>query len=471
MLKVVPYLADFCKKIDIKKLKFSLCFRLMFFFVVISAIVWGIAGYISYKETRESIDEFFDTYQLALSRQLAAADWSAVSQNTQDVTDKLIKNVENADDDDDAIGFAIFTRDGKMIFHDDENGKYFPLNTTAFGTFVNERLEREGDKWRLLRLYSADGRYIITVGQELEYREDLAMDIVEEFLTPWLFGFIFLLLSIAGLTYFEFRPLKKLAASINNRSADDLAPVNMDNAPIEVKPLIGAMNHMFQKITNLLKRERSFISDSAHELRTPLTALKIQLEIAQMADDDAAMRQQALDKLQKGIERAERLVEQLLALSRLEADNGHYDNVEILNWNEICSHLIDEYSLMVKNKTIILEADDKAQPPFCTGNHILTALLIRNLLDNAVKYSPEKARITLKIADGKFTVTNSDTVVNENILQRLTERFFRPAGQKETGSGLGLAITERIAELYHCQLVFANTDEGFAVTIQAKEEI
>lgn len=466
--KVLPFFASLGRKINTKTLKFSLCFRLMFFFAVTSAIVWGIAGYISYKETRESIDEFFDTYQLALSRQLAAADWSAVSQRTQHATDKLIENIENADDDDDAIGFAIFSRDGQMVFHDDENGKYFPLNTSAFGTFINEKLPQNDDKWRLIRLSSADGKYIITVGQELEYREDLAMDIVEEFLAPWLFGFFFLLFSIAALTYFEFRPLKKLATSINNRSADDLSAINTDKAPVEVKPLIDAMNHMFQKITNLLQRERSFISDSAHELRTPLTALKIQLEIAQMAEDDASMRQQALDKLQKGIDRAERLVEQLLALSRLEANNGHYDNIEPLNWAEISSHLIDEYQLMIKNKTLLLDVKDDALPPFATGNHILAALLIRNLLDNAVKYSPDNALITLQLSHGEFSVINSDTVVDEAILQRLTERFFRPAGQKETGSGLGLAIAQRIVELYNCQLTFANSDKGFVVTVKPK---
>ena len=87
-------------------------------------------------------------------------------------------------------------------------------------------------------------------------------------------------------------------------------------------------------------------------------------------------------------------------------------------------------------------------------------------MDNAVKYSPNNAHITLKISDGEFTVINSDTVVDEAILQHLTERFFRPAGQKETGSGLGLAITKRIAELYHCQLYFENSSEGFKVTIK-----
>lgn len=96
------------------------------FFALVSGVVWGIAGYISYKETRESIDEFFDTYQMALGRQLAAADWSGVSLKTQKATDKLIKGIENADDDDDAVGFAIFSPQGEMIFTTTKTANILP---------------------------------------------------------------------------------------------------------------------------------------------------------------------------------------------------------------------------------------------------------------------------------------------------------------------------------------------------------
>lgn len=208
--------AAFWQKFNGEAMKFSLSFRLMIFFALVSGVVWGIAGYISYKETRESIDEFFDTYQMALGRQLAAADWSGVSLKTQKATDKLIKGIENADDDDDAVGFAIFSPQGEMIFHDNENGKYFTAAEAA-GSFANERIGEDRDKWRMVRLKSADGKFIIAVGQELEYREDLAMDILEEFMLPWLAGFIVLLLAISGLTFIEFRPLKKLASEIESR--------------------------------------------------------------------------------------------------------------------------------------------------------------------------------------------------------------------------------------------------------------
>ena len=453
------------RRFDGKKLIRSLSFRLMLFFVLVSGGVLGAAGYISYKETLENIDEFFDTYQMALGRLLAAADWSSVSQHTQKVTDRLIEGIENADDDDDAVGFAVFTPQGDMIFHDNENGKYIHFSDNI-GSFSNEHIRGEDDPWRLVRLKSADGKYLIAVGQEIEYREDLAMDIVEEFMLPWVTGFAFLLLAIVGLTYIEFRPLKKLARQIKRRQADDLTPISTEKAPVEVLPLLKAMNHIFGKIEALLGRERSFISDSAHELRTPLTALKIQLEIAQMAKDDEQLHTQTLDKLAKGLERAEHLVEQLLALSRLEANNGHYDNQEILNWPDIIQQLIDEYTPNAAKKDIrFIKRISSGQAPFSTGNHILAAMLLRNLIDNAVKYSPTGATVTILTGDGELAVINSGAKVDEPVLQRLSERFFRPAGQKETGSGLGLAIVERIAGIYNCRLSFANTAEGFKATI------
>lgn len=454
------------RRFDGKKMICSLSFRLMAFFVLVSAVVFGAAGYVSYKETRENIDEFFDTYQIALGRQLAAADWSSISLKTQQATDRLIKNIENADDDDDAIGFAVFEPQGNMIFHDNENGKHFHFSGNT-GSFFNEPVGGDGDLWRLMWLRSADGKYIIAVGQELDYREDLALDIVEEFMLPWLIGFGILLLAVTGLTYIEFLPLKHLARQIKRRKADDFTPIETRKAPVEILPVLEAMNQMFAKIEDLLGRERSFISDSAHELRTPLTALKIQLEIAQMSKDDAPLQAQALDKLAAGISRAEHLVEQLLALSRLEANSSQYDNQELLNWKDIARQLADEYAPFAADKGIAIRIDDAGETtPLATGNHILAALLLRNLIDNAVKYSPAGAQITILLNREELAVVNSDTKVDDAVMQRLSERFFRPAGQKETGSGLGLAIVERIAGIYDCRLSFANTAEGFKVAIK-----
>lgn len=443
--------------------KISLRLRLIIFFVLISCIVWGGAAFLSWKETKEKVDEFFDTYQLVLGRILAAADWQSITPDTQRITNKIIKGIHNADDDDDAIGFAVFNRHGQMIFHDNENGKLFRFSKST-GMFDNENYD--GDMWRVVRLPSADKKYTIAVGQEIEYRTDIVSDMAEEFMLPWLIGLILLLGLTTALITVEFNPLKKLAAQIRTKKADDLSPIGIEKLPAEILPLIDAMNKLLQQIDATLKRERSFISDSAHELRTPLTALKVQLEIIQMSEDDPQTKAAAIHKLGQGIERSARLVEQLLAFSKIESSLSQSDiGKEDINWQNIAEQIISEYAAEAAQQGINLTADISEDVPVRKGNPVLCALLLRNLVDNAVKYSPRNAAVSIKIRHKKLEVTNSGTILAADILSRLSERFFRPAGQKQPGSGLGLAIVERIAEFHNCRLLFENTPAGFRVSV------
>lgn len=443
--------------------KLSLRLRLIIFFTIISCIVWSVAAVLSWKETRENIDEFFDTYQLALGRQLAAADWQNISPESQKITDKIIKNIYNSEDDDDTIGFAVFNLQGQMVFHDNENGKNFAYSPTT-GMFSKENID--GDVWRIVRIPSADTKYIIAVGQELDYRDDIVSDMVEEFMLPWLIGLILLLVSIIIMISTEFLPLKKLTQKLKTRNPDDLSPLETTKIPTEILPLIEAMNYLLQQAEAMITRERSFISDSAHELRSPLTALKVQLEIAQMSEDDPQTRASALKKLELGIERSSRLVEQLLALSKIESSFAKQSNVnEVIDWKGTACQIIEEYIPEAEQKHITITSHLSNEGPAANGNPVLCALLLRNLIDNAVKYSPDNARITVYVQGGKLEVINSETKVNQDILSRLSERFFRPAGQKQAGSGLGLAIAERIARFHNCRLAFENKEEGFSVSL------
>ena len=142
--------------------KLNLRLRLMVFFVLISAAVFVTAGILSWKECREKVDEFFDTYQIALARQLSTADWSHITLGIQKISDRLVDDIHNADDEDESIGFAVFSNEGKRIFHDGENGKDFPPfgRTGSFGT---ERIDDED--WRVIRLMSTDSSYIVAVGR------------------------------------------------------------------------------------------------------------------------------------------------------------------------------------------------------------------------------------------------------------------------------------------------------------------
>ena len=448
--------------------KLNLRLRLMVFFVLISAAVFVTAGILSWKECREKVDEFFDTYQIALARQLSTADWSHITLGIQKISDRLVDDIHNADDEDESIGFAVFSNEGKRIFHDGENGKDFPPfgRTGSFGT---ERIDDED--WRVIRLMSTDSSYIVAVGQELDYRNEIVEDMFEEFMTPWGIGLAVLLAAIILMLTKEFSPLNRLAQKLKKRKAEDLSPLDETGIPGEVRPLTEAVNQLFRRIEDMLQREKSFIADSAHELRSPLTALKVQLEVAEMSADNPQALAQALRKLEQGIDRSTRLVEQLLAFSRIEAGfdvlPGEANRID---WVQTAAQITEEYQPMATAKNITIISDISGKAPFDNGNPVWAALLLRNLIDNAVKYSPEGAKVTLTIQNGRIRVCNSETTVDEEQICHLGQRFYRPAGQKTTGSGLGLSIIGKIAALYGCRIEFANTPEGFCVTVFSGKE-
>lgn len=445
--------------------KLSLRLRLIILFVIISGIFGAMAGVLSWQETKEKIDEFFDTYQIALARQLAAADWSTVSPRIQQATDRLLDNIADADDEDEAIGFAVFDKNGRKVFHDDQNGRDFAY-TPVIGSYVEQRVDDE--KWRIVWIYSADQQYVIAVGQELDYREDIAWDMAEEFVSPWIFGLAALLLMMIVVITIEFLPLNKLAREVQHRPEGDLSPLPTAGLPEEVQPLLLAMNQLLGQTENMLRRERSFIADSAHELRTPLTALKVQLEVLELSLDDKPARTEALKKLEGGIERASRLVEQLLALSKIDtASAAKLNEREIISWRQIWMQLKDGYRSEAEAKGIEIIEEFSGNGPIGEGNPVLCALLLRNLLDNAIKYSPNKAVIRAEIAEGSLKVINSDSCVDEKSLAKLGQRFYRPAGQKVPGSGLGLSIVKKIAEFYGCSVSFGNTENGFKAEVKA----
>lgn len=264
--------------------KLSLRLRLIVCFIGISCVVWLAAGVLSWKETKEKVDEFFDTYQMALARQLAGADWSGLAAGAQKITDRMIENVHNADDEDEAIGFAVFDRDGRLVFHDNENGKDFGF-LPATGSFIRQIVDGD-DEWRIVWLQSADGKFYIAVGQEEEYRADVVWDMTEEFMIPWAAGLFVLMVMIVAVLTREFRPLGNLADSLQSRGSGDLSPLEEKGIPAEILPLVKAMNIQMARIEGMLAGERRFVADAAHELRTPLTALQVQLEVAEMAGSD-----------------------------------------------------------------------------------------------------------------------------------------------------------------------------------------
>jgi len=440
--------------------KLNLRIRLMLSAIAIAFVVFTVAGVLSWKECQEKVDEFFDTYQLSLARGLSSTDWDDVSEYTQQISNQIIKSVHNADEEDEAIGFAVFDNVGNRIFHDNEYGKRF----SPFGRNSSFSMERIGkEKWRVIRVMSTDKNFIIAVGQEIDYRNEIVEEMFEEFMTPWIIGLFLMLIAMMWVLTIEFRPLNKLAKNLQNRHDSDLSPLDETDIPSEIKPLTGAVNHLLKKIDDMIIRERSFIADAAHELRSPLTALKVQLEVAEMTSDNPQALSDSFRKLEQGIERSSHLVEQLLTLSRVDTIDTFEQ--EKLNWNTIIAQIIDEYKQETATKNINISYKKSKDVFLNQGNTFLISLMLRNLVDNAVKYSPNGAKIEIRLNNQSLSVCNSGIKVDEKQLSKLGQRFYRPSGQTTKGSGLGLSIVSKIAAIHYCQVKFANTKTGFCVSI------
>ncbi|MBN3125351.1 quorum sensing histidine kinase QseC [Pectobacterium brasiliense] len=439
--------------------RLSLRLRLIAGFTLLTLICWGVASLLSWYQTRHNINELFDTQQMLFAKHLATMNPDELRiQSVSLPKTKSLVHENQGKQEDDALAFAIFTRDGKMVLNDGDNGKDFIFNDTHNG-FTDGRLRDDNDAWRIVWLTTADNRYVIAVGQEWEYRQDMTLDIVKTNLMPWLFALPIMLALLFWLVTRELSPLKRITAELQQRSPDESTPLATQYIPQEVRPLVNALNHLFSRISDMLVRERRFTSDAAHELRSPLAALKVQTEVAQLAHDDEAMRHHALVNLDKGIDRATRLVDQLLTLSRLDAESSP-EGMQPVQFNELLQQAVIAHYHTAQTTGIELTLDLPDTPVIRQGHPLLLTLLVRNLLDNAIRYSHEGGTVSLTLTERGFQVADNGPGISEEALARIGERFYRPPGQEKSGSGLGISIVNNIAKLHHMRVTFTNQPEG-----------
>lgn len=437
----------------------SLRLRLIVWFILLVAVTWGCASLLAWKQTRHNVNELFDTQQMLFAKRLTALNISELREENPPLprSKKMVRH-NHGNVDDDALAFAIFTTEGKMVLNDGDNGPHLQYHYQREG-FTEGRLEGDNDLWRLVWLTTPDGQYRIVVGQESDYRRDMVLDIVKAQLVPWLIALPIMVLLLIWLVTRELASLRRLATRLSQRQPDDETPLPLTAIPSEVKPLVTALNSLFARTGNMLVRERRFTSDAAHELRSPLAALKVQTEVVQLAQDDTEIRNRALANLTKGIDRATRLVDQLLTLSRLDSLSGLDDVQDIAMQDILQTAVMDHYHTAQANGVELI-LDIRQPPSQRRGQPLLLALLIRNLLDNAIRYSPRGTTVKITLDAQGFSVEDNGSGVSPEFLQRIGERFFRPPGQETSGSGLGLSIVQRIAVLHGMTTSFSAGKNG-----------
>ncbi|POP43588.1 two-component system sensor histidine kinase QseC [Superficieibacter electus] len=443
--------------------RLSLGLRLTLLFLLLALTAWFCASLVAWHQTSKQLNTLFDTQQLQFARRISAMDFNEIRSPQPPLTPS--RKVKNGHYDDDVMAFTIYTADGKMVLHDGENGRDIPFIYHQDG-FEDGYLSTDDDKWRFLWLTTPDNRYRIVVGQEWEYREEMALKIITSQLTPWLIALPIMLALLIVLLNRELAPLKKLARTLRRRAPETADSLSTKGVPSEVRPLVDALNHLFHRTHEMMIRERRFTSDAAHELRSPLTALKVQTEVAQLMMDDPQAREKALAQLHTGIDRATRLVDQLLTLSRLDSLEN-LDDVQPVPLAELLQSAVMDVYHPAHQAGVEVSLHLNAEDVTRTGQPLLLSLLVRNLLDNAVRYCPPGSHVDVTLYHRRFSIEDNGPGVDNETLARLGERFYRPPGQDQPGSGLGLSIVQRIATLHQMSVTFGRAPGGgFAAIVQ-----
>ncbi|CAM7033656.1 quorum sensing histidine kinase QseC [Leclercia adecarboxylata] len=436
--------------------RLSLKLRLTLLFLALSLTAWFAASLVAWQQTRDTLDKLFDSQQMLFAKRLLTMDLDEI--RAPERMREVPKKAKHGRLDDDALAFAIYTPDGRMVLNDGENGRDIPYHYRRDG-FDNGQLNDDNDEWRFLWLTAPDGKYRVVVGQEHEYRQEMALDVVRSQFTPWLVALPIMLLVLIVLLSRELRPLKKLSQTLRARTPDATDRLATQGVPIEVRPVVDALNQLFARTQAMMARERRFTSDAAHELRSPLTALKVQTEVAQLSLDDPQAQANALTQLHAGIDRASRLVEQLLTLSRLDSLES-LDDVEPLNMADLLQSVVMDSYHPAQQAGIEIRLNILDPQVTRTGQQLLLSLLVRNLLDNAVRYSPRGSRVEVTLDTHSVIVRDNGPGIAPDALTRIGERFYRPPGQDQTGSGLGLSIVKRIAALHRMTVTLGNGQHG-----------
>lgn len=424
----------------------SLQGRLLLLVLGMVAGVWLVTAALTWVDVRNELDELLDGH-LAQAAALL-----------------VVQQVHEFEDDDShgldtptlhryapKVAFQVF-HDGRLMLRS-ANAPAAPMVAagerfkTGFRT-----LTIDGLAWRVFATHGAERDVQVYVGERSESRAAILWAVLRSTLWPMLAALPLLALAAWWAVRSGVAPLRRLARVLAERQPQALHPVVVAGAPAEMLPMLDSLNALFGRIAELMDAERRFTADAAHELRTPIAAIRAQAQVA-LAEADEADRRHALQATLIGCDRATHLVEQLLTLSRLE--EGAASLADRVDLGAVARRVLADAAPRALEQQQAIELD-AAEPLPVHGDATLLAVMLRNLVDNAIRYSPSGARIRVAVARDaghvRLSVEDSGPGLAEADLARLGERFFRVIGNGQSGSGLGWSIVRRIAAVHRVKV-------------------
>jgi two-component system OmpR family sensor kinase len=321
--------------------------------------------------------------------------------------------------------------------------------------------------WRVFSVELRDR--VIQVAQPLRVRERLAAQQALRTLLPFT-----LVLPILGVLIWVIvgrglRPLDQVAHAVSERSARALTPLSAAGLPVEVRPLVQALNDLLARLGHSIEAQRNFVADAAHELRTPLTAVQLQLQLAERAKTDEE-RELAFAQLREGLKRTIHLVQQLLTLARQEPDFTARPFAPV-DLSELTRQVVGELTPFAVAKDIDLGVS-RLEPAIVNGDAEGLRVMLSNLIDNAIRYIPRDGKIDVAITREAgapvLSVTDNGPGIPPEERERVLDRFYRREGTGVAGSGLGLTIVKNVAARHGAVLALADGDGGVGLRVSVR---
>lgn len=365
----------------------------------------------------------------------------------------------------DKFNFQVWTNGGKLLLHSSTAPK-IPLIAEIDG-FSDKML---GDqKWRVFTTYNEKAGVRTVLAERYDTRNELGHRIAQDdlyimLLTFPLSGLLIWIIIGRGLD-----SLDRVAQEVANRAPTHLEPVDLQEVPEEIKPVIDELNKLFYRLKEGFEREKRFAADAAHELRTPLAALKAQAQVA-LNTSDMDEKNLALQKLIASVNRSTHIVQQLLTMSKLVPEATNINDIDEVNLVKITREVLAMLAPSAVEKQIELEFEHDEQTPIFAGNLTALSILIRNLVDNAIRYCKENGKVSVHVyTKGKelvLEVSDNGPGIPSELQNRVFERFFRVLGNKSPGSGLGLAIVRQITDLHGGRVELDSPKEGTGLIVR-----
>ena len=423
--------------------------RIMLWFVGLSVIGWVVTMLAVWSQVSNEVDEVYDAYLVQTARQLAATLSPSAAQEARDAApiERVLSELSRPIGDNTYFPqlSAHIWIGNKAVYGGQDSGP--PTEASGLHLEPHDDLDI---RTYVLRDPTRD--LTVEVIERHNARRRIIREVAQASLKPLLFllpgiGLVGWLAVSGGL-----KPLKRLAQHIRGRASDDFRSVDLQQVPREVLALVEALNQLFERYHQVIERERRFTGDASHELRTPLAGLRVQAQLACRCDEEGP-RRKALGQILVGIDRATHIVEQLLVLARLDPPQVVADMQQ-----QALAPLLQEAGALLmldaEKKSIGIEIAGGAAK--VSGDAPMLLILMRNLLDNAIRYTPPGGRVRLSCgADGGVSwlqLDDSGPGIPARERRLVFKRFYRGDGRAEAGCGLGLSIVQRIAELHGADL-------------------